>query len=272
MIKLFRFALSSERPTLQTKVQAVQDLTVEDQAAMLSLMQKYYAQMEDSEFYSDLAAKDDVIILRESRTGKLVGFSTLTYFDLSHLKERAFGVFSGDTIVDQAYWGNTALQKTFLLHLSRWKLKNRGQLFWFLISKGYKTYLLMANNFPLHYPRFEAKTPELYQEMMAEVYGSLYPQTYRADLDLIQNAGHSYHLKEGVAAPSPALLRDFPRIRYFVEKNRRWSEGDELACIAEMHLGVLFLYLIKAFKKTIARPTLAARGERSRKRSFQDAT
>ncbi len=269
---MIRFSLKKGQKGLHTEVCSIHALSEADRSVMFALMQTYYAHTEKTEFLQDLQDKDDVIILRERATDRIVGFSTLKYFDLSHIKSQAWGVFSGDTIVEQSYWGATALQKTFLLHLSRWKLRNRGrQLYWFLISKGYKTYLLMANNFPLHYPRIEESTPALYQQMMDEVYQQLYPDTYAAEQNLIRNAGKSYHLKEGVAAPQAGLIQAFPRIRFFVERNPLWHEGDELACIAEMNLGVLSAYLIKAIKKSLRLPTLAGLRTGLGKRSWQNA-
>ena len=62
--------------------------------------------------------------------------------------------------LNKQFWGSPALGIQFLIYL--WKLKIKSitrPVYWFLISKGYKTYLLMANNFSEHYPRFEKSTP-----------------------------------------------------------------------------------------------------------------
>ncbi len=237
---------------LRSSVWAVSTLSAADKEAMFGLMQSYYEHTSREEFFADLADKNDVIILREQHSKKIVGFSTLKYFELHHISAKALGVFSGDTIVDQKYWGCTSLQKRFLVQLCKLKLQHSGsKLYWFLISKGYKTYLLMANNFPIHYPRVEEATPPLFKQMMAEVYAGLYPDSYQPELDLIQNAGKSYCLKNGVAAPTEGLINRLPRVRYFVEKNPQWHAGDELACIAEMDYGVLVRYLTKAVKKSL---------------------
>jgi hypothetical protein len=235
---------------LISMVVAVSDLTAADQEAMFTLMQSYYQHTCRAGFFSDLHDKNDVIVLREQYSGRLVGFSTLKYFELNHISEKSIGVFSGDTIVDQKYWGCTSLQKSFLVQLCKLKFKHNGsKLYWFLISKGYKTYLLMANNFPVYYPRLDEPTPQIFKDMMAEVYSQLYPDTYQAECDTIRNAGKSYCLKEGVAAPTESLIRRLPKVQYFVEKNPQWQAGDELACIAEMDYSVLVRYLAKSMKK-----------------------
>lgn len=247
------FLQTSPNTSPSTSVVPPSSLSQGDIDGMFALMQSYYEHTDYAEFTRDLKQKDDVIVLRAGSFGHLIGFSTLKYFDLptkSHT--RAIGVFSGDTIVHQKYWGSTSLQKAFLVQLCRLKFRHRGaRLYWFLISKGYKTYLLMANNFPVHYPRFEQETPPEFQSMMDHVYSELYPDTYEPGADLIHNEGHSYRLKTGVAYPSESLVAGLPRVRYFVEKNPNWHLGSELTCIAEMDYMVLVRYLSKALKKTL---------------------
>jgi hypothetical protein len=117
----------------------------------------------------------------------------------------------------------------------------------------------MANNFPVYYPQLEEPTPQVFKDMMAEVYRQLYPETYQADCDIIRNAGKSYCLKEGVAAPTEGLIRRLPKVQYFVEKNPQWQAGDELACIAEMDYSVLVRYLAKSMKKGLGLTSLSSR-------------
>ena len=233
---------------------AISTLTEADIDQMLALMQVYYAKIDREEFLQDLHAKDEVIVLREASGSQIVGFSTLKYYHFGADFADAVGIFSGDTIVDQKYWGRTTLQNAFLLNLCKTKLRYpKRKLYWFLISKGYKTYLLMANNFPVHYPQLEVATPPDMKELMKAVYGSLYPDTYDSERDLLQNAGHSYHLKQGVAAPTPEMVAQLSRVKFFVEKNPGWSSGNELTCIAAMDLSVVTGYLSKRVRKSLRR-------------------
>ena len=55
--------------------------------------------------------------------------------------ERLVGVFSGDTIIDQEYWGETELFRVWGEHV--YELSERtpyASVYWFLITSGYKTY------------------------------------------------------------------------------------------------------------------------------------
>ena len=62
-------------------------------------------------------------------------------------------LFSGDTIVARECWNEQALTQIWgRLALALMDRYPPGTLYWFLISKGYKTYLLLTNNFPTAFP------------------------------------------------------------------------------------------------------------------------
>src|SRR4029079_15523392 len=104
--------------------------------------------------------KEHVIVLRDSGDGSLKGYSTLYVFDASVDGRRVKAVFSGDTIVDDMYWGQSTLQRAFFRYVLALKVRNPTvPLYWFLISKGFRTYLLLSRNFPEYWPRHEASTP-----------------------------------------------------------------------------------------------------------------
>src|SRR5690606_10022407 len=121
-------------------------------------------------------------------------------------------------------------------------------LYWFLISKGYKTYLLMANNFSRHYPRLEEPTPAYYKKIMDEFYSMKFKTLYKSDQGLIIPEGPSCHLKENVADITETQLK-VPRIAFFQRSNPNWKDGTELACVAEMTLLMPIKYALKKMWK-----------------------
>ena len=83
---------------------------------------------------------------------RFVGFSTI----LLRKEGQARTIFSGDTVVHEDYWGSKILQKGFARFLARTKLKHPAtKVYWMLMSKGFKTYLLMRHNMPKSYPNHE---------------------------------------------------------------------------------------------------------------------
>lgn len=230
---------------LRGKVVAVDALTTADREAMFALFARYYEDVDRRRFLADLSEKDHVIVLRDA-TG-IQGFSTLQTLAVMHGGRLHRGVFSGDTVVDRAHWGTRLLGRHFLGYLFAQRLKRPfSPLWWFLISKGYKTYLLMANNFPEHWPRHEEATPPHRKALLDAFSQTRFDQRYDATTGLITFPAESGRLKNGVAAASRALALENPRIRFFVERNPAWSEGVELACIAHMSWSMPLRYALKA--------------------------
>jgi hypothetical protein len=163
------------------------------------------------------------------------------------------GLFSGDTVVAEAFWGQRVLGHLFLRHLFAQKLRHPFEAYWWmLISKGYKTYLLMANNFSEHYPRYESDTPRDKQDVLDTFATSLFAEAYRKETGLIDFQRSLGQLKAGVA-PITADMLDHPRIRFFNERNPTWPRGTELACIARMTWSMPMYYGAKAVLKQWAR-------------------
>jgi hypothetical protein len=233
---------------LRASIVSVADLRAEDRASMFRLMQKYYDAFTEEAFHADLARKDAVILLRDR--GVIQGFSTLVSLRATDGHKTVYGIFSGDTVIERRYWGQQALQKAFLRYLFREKLRRPlSTLYWLLISKGYKTYLMMANNFAEHFPRYEMDTPPDKKNIAETFYVKLFPGCYNPATGLIVIPAETCRLKNGVAEISNELATSNPRIAFFEKANPEWRSGVELACLARMTLATPFRYAAKAFIK-----------------------
>jgi len=240
---------STQHAALKTAIVPVSRLTLEDKTRMLWLMQAYYDSVTEQQFLEDLSKKDAVILLKD-RTGEIQGFSTLATVRVKLDGKTLRAIFSGDTVIDKQYWGQRALGKAFLRYLFIEKLKSPFEpLYWLLISKGYKTYLMMANNFSEHYPRCERPTPARAQMMLDAFYSTLYPDRYDSKTGLIESQTDGCRLKPGVAGIPTAILKSNPKVAFFQQRNPRWAQGAELACIARMTLLMPFQYALKVLMK-----------------------
>ncbi len=222
---------------------------------MYGLMQQYYECMDWDRFNKDLDDKDDVILLLDKETSSIKGFSTLKNVEVNVSNRKAFGVFSGDTVVDRAFWGQRVLGKAFLRYLFIQKAKRPlTPFYWILISKGYKTYLLLANNFNEHYPRYESPTPAKAKTLMDQFANSLFGEAYNAETGLIQFSESLGQLRPGIAdVPSGASFKN-PRIAYFAKQNPTWAQGTELMCLARMTWTMPLYYVCKSWWKLMAKP------------------
>jgi hypothetical protein len=233
---------------LKAQIVPARGLTLAHKVRMFELMQKYYEQVTREQFLKDLSKKHEVILLLDERDKQIQGFSTLMKLSIRQDGRESHAIFSGDTVIEKSVWGQRALGKAFLRYLFKEKLRRPLQpLYWLLITKGYKTYLMMANNFTEYYPRFDKPTPADKKALLDNFYSTLYASDYDAASGLIQPKGEACHLKTGVANISPSLIESNPKIAFFQSANPGWQQGFELACIAQMTLWMPLQYALKAF-------------------------
>jgi hypothetical protein len=238
---------------LRARVVPAKQLVRGDMLAMFRVFEEYYDEVSFETFCLDLANKDDVILLLDAKN-VIQGFSTMRNLHVKVDGRDVYGLFSGDTVVAKAYWGQRVLGRAFLAYLFKQKAKHPwSPYWWFLISKGYKTYLLMANNFGEYYPAVERATPPEAKAILDAFGSTLYPDDYCADTGVIAFEQSHGQLRRGIADVTPELL-SHPKIAFFQKMNPRWAQGSELACIARMTWGMPFYYLAKALAKGAFRP------------------
>lgn len=236
----------------KSKVVKIESISVKDLKAMHEIFVKYYENAGIDNFIDDLNKKQYVLLMRDRRSNKIVGFSTICLLDLVYKGRLVKGLFSGDTILEREYWGCRRWQLTWGLFCLKQKLLNlRTPFFWLLISKGYKTYLLLANNFINYHPRPHQPDPEL--ENIIESYCRiLYPEYY-CEKRRVLDFGEKYNcLKESVADISPEL-RVHPKIRFFEQVNPEWYRGTELPCVGVIEVPAFFRFVGKIIKEKVAR-------------------
>lgn len=200
--------------------------------AMYALLHRYYDHVMPGRFAADLAEKDHVFSFWSG--GELVGFSTVMCRRDDSCD--ADFIFSGDTVIREDFWGRKFLQSAFSRYLIMRKLLTPHRpLYWMLISKGYKTYLMMRRNFPQSFPNPHGQAPKRIKEVKDRYYSRKFGRAYDSDTGLIVFKACLGTVKGDVAVPSPEALRD-PDIAHFVNCNPDFCRGVELACAAEIRL------------------------------------
>ncbi|WP_293137527.1 hypothetical protein [Moritella sp.] len=80
-------------------------ISIQQVKEMHNLFIQYYHNADFSTFIDDLSEKDGLILIRESKSKRIVGFSTLKTLRFTLKGEEVKGIFSGDTILERKYWG-----------------------------------------------------------------------------------------------------------------------------------------------------------------------
>jgi hypothetical protein len=216
---------------LHGKVVEVKVLTKQDRLTMFSLMAEYYDDINFPVFIKDLTEKDYCILLFD--TNKIIkGFSTQKIISIRVRAEIIYGVFSGDTIIHKDYWGSLELHKLFADFFINYGKRYKG-FYWFLISKGYKTYKMLPVFFIEFYPNHKEKTPFYEQEIIDSFGNTRYPEEYDKTSGVILYKETKDKLKTGVADITEKQLKD-KDIQYFIKLNPDYIKGNDLVCIARL--------------------------------------
>lgn len=212
---------------------------------MYALFEKYYVDISFEQFNEDLKEKTHVMFIRNDKN-ELVGFSTIFRKKIKTAGTGTF-LYSGDTVIRQDYWGSKFLQKAFFWFILKTKLASPFEpVYWMLISKGFKTYMMMKRNFISCWPRWEGSTPTHLKRTQDAFYQIKFGSAYKQDLDLIVFDQSKGAVKGDIAAPSEDSKKDLD-VQYFLKKNPNYQEGEELACITEILWKDFTFHVLKYF-------------------------
>lgn len=212
----------------------VSALLPSDIDAMYALFARHYDNADRRRFEADLARKQWVIQVLEPATGRLCGFSTQTLLNVCDGGQSIHAVYSGDTIVDPACWSESALVREWgRLAIELIAATRPAPLYWFLISKGYKTYRFLPVFFREFFPRHDRPTPRWASRAIDALGRRMFANAYDVERGLVRASPKKDRLRQGVADLTAKRLKD-PHVRFFLKHNPGHADGDELCCLARL--------------------------------------
>lgn len=191
---------------------------------MYALHTQYFVNHQRSVFNDDLAAKDQVILLKCD--SKLVGFSTLQVTKEVFANREIAVLYSGDTIIDQQYWGKGQLEIAFLETALKIHETLGLPLYWLLLCSGFRTYRYLTSFMNEYWPRWEQPTPPGAQEMLDYLSVKRFGDTYHKGVVKLSGG----QLRGGVSPIDKHRLKN-PHVEFFARRNPGHPAGDELVCI-----------------------------------------
>jgi hypothetical protein len=227
----------SESYGLTADVLRVECLTLSDRDGMYGLLAAYFQNTSRAQFERDLFEKQTVILLRDQADGSVAGFSTLMEIPVTVQGRRVVGFFSGDTIIGREHWGSTLLGrlwlKTVFGEADRMAVESpETQLYWFLISSGYKTWRYLPIFFINYSPHPTATASAFDGAVLRRLASQKFGSEYDVEHGVVRFRQAS-PLRVGVADVTEQRLRD-PLVEFFVRANPGHVHGDELACLARL--------------------------------------
>ena len=109
------------------------------------------------------------------------------------------------------------------------------RLFWFLISKGYRTYLLLPLFFRHYVPAVGHNAPAEWKRLLDQAAHEKFGAAYDPVCGLVRFPRSQGHLRRELAQ-IPVSRHDDPHVRFFKERNPDFALGVELACLTEVTL------------------------------------
>lgn len=218
---------------LEYKIEMVDMIDKDTIGDMFTLYDRYYAGTSEKLFHSDLANKKYVILLHDKR-GWLQGFSTAAVSEHQFQGERLRSFFSGDTIVDEKYWGQHTLSTAYFQLTGHIKAAEPGTpLYWFLLVKGHRTYRYLRAFFKEFFPAHDRKTPPREKALMDQFAHERFGDVYDVDRGVVSFPTSHGHLKSSWA-DIPEKDRNRLDVIFFLEHNPDYVKGDELVCLTEL--------------------------------------
>lgn len=213
-------------------IHPVASLTSAIQARMFALMAAHYDNLDQDKFLHDLSEKEAVLLLSDA-AGQLQGFTTFVIIETQFHGQTIFVLYSGDTIVAREWWGQLELFRVFGGLFATLLREQREPLYWLLLTKGIRTYGLLPLLFTTFYPNYAGPTPMYEQELLDTLATQKFGACYHKEHGIVRFTPKADYLSRELAEV-PAHKRQNPHIRFFLDHNPGYIEGDELVCLTRI--------------------------------------
>jgi hypothetical protein len=222
---------------LRGRIVPLEILSSEERDAMFGLLGAHFSGVARAVFERDLDEKSCALLL-EDAAGALRGFSTMLAFEAEVEGRVVSAIYSGDTIVERGWWRSPALATTWLRAV--WRLAPAhadAEVYWLLLTSGYRTYRFLPVFFRDFYPRFDAATPAPTQRLLDGLAAARFGPRFAPDAGVVRFEHPQVLTPELREVPDGR--RGDPHVSFFLERNPGHIRGDELACLTRIARGNL---------------------------------
>jgi len=199
--------------------------------SMFELMSQTYEGTSLEKIKSDLSNKDSILLLLDEQQ-HLQGFTTMQLFDFQFNNKHVKIIYSGDTVISEDFRGEMELMRAWWQFLCKIQQKNETvDIYWMLISKGWRTYKLLPIFFKKFYPNKKNETPADFQYFIDDLGAFKFPAEYKNGLLVPHSPDYLKNGKNDV----PSHRGNDSDIQFFLEKNPHFYKGNELLCVTKLH-------------------------------------
>lgn len=214
-----------------------EEATAKDIDRMFQLMQSHYTHVTETMFLNDLSQKHFIGVIRDNNTTTIQGFTTFAINPRQCAGKKYNVLFSGDTIIDRNYWGSQIMMKGWCMSAGAIVASDEFKpWYWYLMSKGHRTYLYLPLFFHKYYPSLQPfPGHEKLLSVADEVSQALFGADWKPKKGVIKFKQHHGAMRPELY--SSVFKKESNRhVKFFLEKNPGFSKGDELVCLAPIQL------------------------------------
>ena len=217
---------------------------------MAQLYLASYDASSEALFLHDLENKEEVLLLYAG--SELAGFTSVRMFEREWGGRTIRVIYSGDTVVDEAHWGQQALAFAWIARMGALKRElAQVPLYWLLLVKGHRTFRYLPVFGRSFYPHWSVDRSDL--KPLADALASeLFPHAYNPATGVVEFAQSRGHLNPRIALPGPEEL-EREGVRFFLERNPGFARGHELVCVCEVEEENMKPLTLRLFRKGFRR-------------------
>ncbi|MBK6265502.1 hypothetical protein JKA74_10675 [Marivirga sp. S37H4] len=220
---------------LQFQLVEVKDIHNVQRKRMFELMHACYNKVEERNFLADLEKKHWAGLISD-QDGTVQGFTTFAINPKGVGGEEYHVLFSGDTVIAPEYWGTQIMRDGWCKAVGSIIAADPSKpWYWYLLSKGHRTYMFLPLFFKEYFPSIEKTAVEgKLEKIAAEVSAKLYGHYWKPDEGVIRFDESQGELKqEWIEASYQKKGSSF--VQFFLQKNPGFHQGEELVCVAQLH-------------------------------------
>jgi hypothetical protein len=212
------------------------DLTQASLGRMFLIMEQNYSSISRISFDKDLENKQFIGVLTDNNK-VIQGFTTYAINPYETGTPEYNILFSGDTIISPEYWGSQELVKGWCKTVGGLIAGSpEKKWYWFLLSKGHRTYMYLPLFFEKYYPAYDkVKEADLFPIINACA-NNMYGESWDPSKKVIAFEKSHGELKKIHSETTFKKVKSSPHISFFLERNPGFEKGDELTCMAELNV------------------------------------
>lgn len=216
---------------LKNKIIKVSEIDEIQINQMFLLMDEVYFGVNQQKFKNDLKDKNYLLLL-EDNNGVIQGFTTIKIFESAFQNKPVKIIYSGDTVISENCRGEIELMRAWWRFSYQIQKENVDMdVYWMLISKGWRTYKFFPLFLKDFYPNKSVPTPDYFRYFIDKLGEQKFGNEYKNGI--IRQKDPDF-LKVG-KNDVPEHKKSDEDVQFFLKTNPEFYEGNELVCVAKLH-------------------------------------